>query len=186
MGSQTFPDNASLSCSNKKRKHQRRKMQVLRILGLLFSDNSSDKDVHDEENTEEETENDGYVRSVPSTSTASPVPEAATYESTDAAIMDEPLRPRTSAPVSAIQNLHNASELSKKFTKDRFKSIPYGMFSTQNVEQTVFFRQMVIPLESHPCRGTMVTVIDLLNVQLFKLPLTVVISVSLLNWQAED
>ncbi|GFO17010.1 hypothetical protein PoB_004351500 [Plakobranchus ocellatus] len=86
-------------------------MPGLKFLDLLFRDNSGDKDVDDEENSEEETENDGNERTAPSTSTTSlSVPEAATFDSTNATIMDEPLCPTTSAQVSAIHNLRNASE----------------------------------------------------------------------------
>ncbi|GFN78797.1 hypothetical protein PoB_000530300 [Plakobranchus ocellatus] len=83
---------------------------------------------------EEEIENDGGERSAPSTPTSLLlVPEAATYDSTNATIVDEPLRPTTSATVSAIDSLSNASEYYRKQNNNYvFKGIPFGtVFSAE-------------------------------------------------------
>ncbi|GFO40366.1 hypothetical protein PoB_006687100 [Plakobranchus ocellatus] len=54
-------------------------------------------------------------RTAPTTYTSSlSVLEAATYDFINATIMDEPLSPTSSTPVSAIDNLRNASEYNRK------------------------------------------------------------------------
>ncbi|GFN78802.1 hypothetical protein PoB_000530800 [Plakobranchus ocellatus] len=80
-----------------------------------FLGSARNRDAYDEEKTEEEIEKEGYGRSAPSTPTSLlSVPEAATYDSTYVTIMDEPLHPTTSATVSTIDNLRNASEYYRK------------------------------------------------------------------------
>ncbi|GFO40370.1 hypothetical protein PoB_006687500 [Plakobranchus ocellatus] len=112
----------------------------------------ADIDVDGEDNTEEETEYDSDARTAPSTSTASlSVLEAVT----NAILMNEPLRPTTSAPVSAVDKLLNVSEYYRKHLPRIFfkKHIIWNSFHRRTWNRLYSFAQCqkgeAIALEFH-------------------------------------
>ncbi|GFO28791.1 hypothetical protein PoB_005529600 [Plakobranchus ocellatus] len=119
---------------------------------------SASMDVDDEENTDEQTENDGDECTAPSTSTATwSALKAAIYDSTNATIIDEPLC-LMSSPVSAIHNLCNASEYYRTTDQASFKKgYPLEQFSSPNAIGKSQFG-----------RGTMATYRDGVSHKMFK------------------
>ncbi|GFN74531.1 hypothetical protein PoB_000103700 [Plakobranchus ocellatus] len=114
--------------------------------------------VEDEGNTEEETENDGNERTASCTSATSlSVLEAATYVSTNTTIMDEPLCPTTSTPVSAIDNANEYYRKKSILLKSiSFKNSFHRRMRNRQCSFVQWQKGEAIALESHPCRGTMV------------------------------